>query len=496
MFGNPKESPWRYLVRLYNSPRIKKIVDTERGDYYLSEKKYYADNLKALEDWESLKKDMPDLFDDEYKQMLEKLNNHFKEDYRDPIDVILRTRLNMNVNEEDRTSSVLGWTNINKPEIRVFPYKHVSTKDHSLPATVVHELSHQIFPYTAEKAFDYGNKESYFKKSSLGLYEKTDNESINYYASPTEKLARINELRWVLDKRGLYDATKRDFTEQDYINMIKANDPEINRILEDLRTGSLKQLGDKAVTLPKEEERENIIRLMNELAQNKSNNSSLIKYAQKGNKIDPPTRQDSLDLLNNTKALEKYYAKYAKEIYPYDGDKEQLKFEIDRDKNNVVTSIRKGNKSTLMKVGNITYMAGFINPNEYIKNIDNNKVLKRESAYPVMDLRSPMQLIDKRIVPKEKLTLNNIDKEDPIMGDVVSLYKYPQLQVTPFDMLTRDQQIERQKKYGRNKGEPDLLNSKKMPVSTKPVLKLKDIKDKNSNIESYTTTDQKDPRIK
>ena len=72
MFGNPKESPWRYLVRLYNSPRIKKIVDTERGDYYLSEKKYYANNLKALEDWESLKKDMPDLFDDEYKQMLEK----------------------------------------------------------------------------------------------------------------------------------------------------------------------------------------------------------------------------------------------------------------------------------------------------------------------------------------------------------------------------------------------------------------------------------------
>ena len=42
-----------------------------------------------------------------------------------------------------------------------------------------------------------------------------------YYKMPTETIARVNVLRYLLSEYGLYNAMEKDFTEKDYENMMK-----------------------------------------------------------------------------------------------------------------------------------------------------------------------------------------------------------------------------------------------------------------------------------
>lgn len=288
MFGDPSETPQRYLMRLYNSPRVKKIIQQERGESGRLDDQLYQDNIEMLRTWEENRKQFPDIYNDSYKETINNLIGYYKENNRDPIDVVLGTKVEMKDNTNN--PNILGWTSRNKKEniIHAFPYKHVNNSLATLPGTVVHELSHRIYPYTADKNFAQGN-DSYLEKTTLGVSESTGDETIDYLSSGTEKLARINELRYILDKKGLYNAIKNNFTEKDYDRIKALNDPYIERLLDELRIGSVHKGNDKAKLFSKEEEKQNIIKLMNELAQNKENKQTM--FAKKGGMINYKKQQ-------------------------------------------------------------------------------------------------------------------------------------------------------------------------------------------------------------
>jgi hypothetical protein len=77
-----------------------------------------------------------------------------------------------------------------------------------------------------------------------------------------------------------------------------------------------------------------------------------------------------------------------------------------------------------------------------------------------MDLDAPMHLYDRRIKPYANVKLINPHEEDAMGGDVINYSEYHPLQVTPFNMLNQKQKIERQKMFGVNPGEPDLISPK------------------------------------
>ncbi|MGV8961824.1 MAG: hypothetical protein ACOH2V_00315 [Candidatus Saccharimonadaceae bacterium] len=265
MYGNVKESPNRYMLRLYNSSRIKGII----GSYVdPQDVEMYQENKSMLLDWNNLEKENPNTFDNDYKKVINNLIRFYEKDHKDPTKVILGTGLKTTGDSK----GVYGSTRPSEPFINVFPFQHTDRKDVSVPSTYVHEMSHQIFPSTLKNSLQ-SNKKTYFKETSKDEYSTISDSRMNYLADPTEKLARVNELRYNLDKLKIYDATKEDFTEDHYDAMIKSTDPKIQKLIFDLNQGSLEKTGNMVKPIPKEKRKENIIRLMNEVAINDNKSS-------------------------------------------------------------------------------------------------------------------------------------------------------------------------------------------------------------------------------
>ncbi len=169
-----------------------------------------------------------------------------------------------------------------------------------------------------------------------------------------------------------------------------------------------------------------------------------VKY-QRGGVANLPTMQDSLALLNNSKAVRNYYknkrynnysttnyANLSKELYAKFNKDELKKYEEDR------MDIIDGKESKIMRNKWLSSSFEKVNINEYYKKIDDNRFLQRESANAILDLRAPIQLIDKRIYPTSSEYYKNVDIKDPMYGDEVLINTYPELQVTPWKYLTRD----------------------------------------------------------
>ena len=171
-----------------------------------------------------------------------------------------------------------------------------------------------------------------------------------------------------------------------------------------------------------------------------------------------PTRQDSLDLYNNSNELLQYYRgkdykNMGTSIAP---DSQWIDFQnkLARESANKMvddkvypTTNRTGTLLNAsmdflksLKSEKDDHLAGGdsrFSKDEYYQRIDANKYKQRERANWILDLRAPMGLYDSRITPTFERHYNNVGKSNSFLaGDGVSFYSYDPQLVKPADMKT------------------------------------------------------------
>jgi hypothetical protein len=166
-----------------------------------------------------------------------------------------------------------------------------------------------------------------------------------------------------------------------------------------------------------------------------------------------PTMQDSLDLYNNAMALENFYRKskigYKEQDPGADFRNLMLKnpFKIldsaNKDfnesiKNYPAQDVIKNNAFITLKNSNVP---------QYRKDLDKNKFSQREITYGALNVDAPMALYDRRINPT-LFSFYSGTVPGQAMKDEVEIFKYDPLAVKPVSMLTTQERIEREKKYG------------------------------------------------
>lgn len=115
----------------------------------------------------------------------------------------------------------------------------------------------KIFKYTIDKMTDSELRNFHqATRYTTGDYE--DRKVFDYYSDPTEFINRIQPIRYMLNKLGIYDARKRAFTEADYNKMI--NSPAIKN------NEHYKDVFDALKGSPAEKKK-NFIDIMNSIAE-------------------------------------------------------------------------------------------------------------------------------------------------------------------------------------------------------------------------------------
>ena len=210
--------------------------------------------------------------------------------------------------------------------------------------------------------------------------------------------------------------------------------------------------------------------------------------------IDPPTkrgaatRADSLAVLNSQLALNKFYDKEVKSgrikktKFPYLYSSNQLKNEI-KDLNKENLNFYREQIKLRDRSGTGTfddrYKQFFNLTPEQVKKLEyqglgktkssnSDKAYYRDMITPMQNLQAPFALIDSRIDPQGQIDYTSSSASYP-GGDVV-VYDYDPLAVTPFDMLTPQQQKLRLEKYGTS-GVPKSYLDKNKPTKTKQTTK-------------------------
>jgi hypothetical protein len=188
-------------------------------------------------------------------------------------------------------------------------------------------------------------------------------------------------------------------------------------------------------------------------------------------RFNEPTRQDSLNVLNNAIKVNNYYNnKKYKKVFEGKNDVVDAQTDIKNFnlRNDGYIQTDKGNRKLKLS--------------DYYSNIDKNKFLMRETASSILDLRAPYSLFDKRIKPQLFNTYENTDINDSLFGDRISLYKYDPLAITPWDMLNESQRKERVKKYGKD-GTP-LDKNKSLNITPIPPADTRKLKPNINKIQS------------
>lgn len=152
-----------------------------------------------------------------------------------------------------------------------------------------------------------------------------------------------------------------------------------------------------------------------------------------------PSTADSLALYNNAKQVRDYYLK--------NPDYQTLTPPVNRPgselfkRNDAGLQLMKNNNYFTMQPGGVNSTK--ITPDQYRKNIDNNRYYQRENQNAMLDINSPMSLFDKRVSPQYEASYYNNKT-----GDVVNLNQYDPIAVKPWNMLTPDERQQRISKYG------------------------------------------------
>lgn len=147
-----------------------------------------------------------------------------------------------------------------------------------------------------------------------------------------------------------------------------------------------------------------------------------------------PTAQDSLALYNNAMQVLDYYNRkgYAKEERTFGrtvGGPSVIE-EIDSyakkyDPSKLRTVPTKGGSTGKGK----TEIA--LPKSQYRRDLNANQFFQREGADEILDTRAPMQLYDKRIQPNRKYIYENYNSDDPLFGDMVSIFTYDPETIKP-----------------------------------------------------------------
>lgn len=145
------------------------------------------------------------------------------------------------------------------------------------------------------------------------------------------------------------------------------------------------------------------------------------------NKFEPATARDSLmvrqssmdfsKLINNPK-----YKKISSKPVTSDVHRENFENAANFKKLNKSQAIvPKDNKSTIKT----------LSPEEYREVNDRYKYKQREASANMLDLRLPQMMYDKRIQPQEYVTYENIDRNDPMYGDLIEAPMYDPVKTLP-----------------------------------------------------------------
>lgn len=116
------------------------------------------------------------------------------------------------------------------------------------------------------------------KQTIKNIQDRTNtptNPFEKYYTTPTEFIGRIQPTRYLLQREGIYDASKKVFDEKDYENMLKNRGVRENT--------HFQEFYENVKGSTPEEKKENFIWFMNNIAQSKQDN---LPIAQQGGFMD------------------------------------------------------------------------------------------------------------------------------------------------------------------------------------------------------------------
>lgn len=148
-----------------------------------------------------------------------------------------------------------------------------------------------------------------------------------------------------------------------------------------------------------------------------------------------PTAQDSLALYNNALAVLDYYNKrgYTKQERTFGrtvGGPTVIE-EIEADAKTYDPS----KKRWVPTKGGGPDAKGQVEialpKSQFRRDLNENQFLQREGANNILDTRAPMQMYDRRITPTKKYAMENVNTNDPMYGDAVSLFTYDPNEIMP-----------------------------------------------------------------
>jgi len=194
-----------------------------------------------------------------------------------------------------------------------------------------------------------------------------------------------------------------------------------------------------------------------------------------------PTRQDSLDLYNNTMALLEYYGN--KKNYKSLGSHGVPFDDITYPQKTVRDKMKKDLDAGLYPYTNRIFESGTLQAwnlakgligiedmqsgqgqdvdftfDEYYQKINENQYKQRERQNLILDLEAPMPLYDKRIKPTVDYNFENVNDEysglvgtNPVYGDASTFYGYDPILIKPADLLTAQERAKRNKLVDNSK---------------------------------------------
>jgi len=186
-----------------------------------------------------------------------------------------------------------------------------------------------------------------------------------------------------------------------------------------------------------------------------------------------PTRQDSLSLLKSTRELDDYYKKsgdyklYTEyDFTPDPSLKDPLSY-LKRKRDEFDERYKEGKNTHIIQKDN-THKGFLLDPSYYYKDLPGDTFEQRETANNVLNLGAPMARYNTKITPTE--FHQYVLKNNPL--DIVGIYGYDELAITPADMQSDSEIIKRVNKYGTSGVPASRLKALGLPFPKEPVPKV------------------------
>lgn len=187
------------------------------------------------------------------------------------------------------------------------------------------------------------------------------------------------------------------------------------------------------------------------------------------------TRQDSLNVYNNSKKVQSFYEKEGYKSSDSYIFSDIVKEKRVHSKNDDVARKARPDKFIIVNPS-LKQRIFRMEAEDYRKNIDKNKYFQREISVGTVNAKAPMQLFDRRIDPAAS---KSYFKE----GDNVEVASYNSIANKPFNLLTEDEKKQRVEKYGMSGVPKSYINNKTLGET-----KGKQVKEGNDKDIVFTKT--------